>query len=194
LQAFNKREERMAKIYTKTGDKGTTSLIGGKIVSKAHPRLEAYGTVDELIAYIGWIRDMDIPMEDKKLLLFVQDRLMVCAAHLASDNETYDIKKLPKITEDDISKLEKEMDIMDTSLQPLRSFILPGGHPVVSACNIARTVCRRAERCIVNLPEETELSNEVKVFVNRLSDLLFILMRKFSSFFKVEEIQWQPNL
>jgi cob(I)alamin adenosyltransferase len=181
------------KIYTRTGDKGKTSLIGGQRVPKHHPRIEAYGTVDELISYIGLIRDQSIDDNTKQFLIGVQDRLMSCASILAADCDDCNIK-IPQIIESDITLLEKEIDRLEEELPPLRLFILPGGHPIVSYCHIARTVCRRAERIIAKLAEETTVSGNVIMYINRLSDYLFTLSRKFGKDFNIEEIHWQPRL
>jgi cob(I)alamin adenosyltransferase len=181
------------KIYTKTGDKGTTSLIGGKRVPKYHLRIEAYGTIDELMSYIGLIRDQQINTDVKAVLLEIQDRLMTCASVLASDCEDCTVK-IPEIKEADIEFLEKEMDRMDAELPPLRQFVLPGGHPVVSYCHIARTVCRRSERLIIKLSEEFFVPELIIMYVNRLSDFLFVLSRKFVKDFNIIEIPWLPKL
>ena len=138
------------KIYTKSGDKGKTSLIGGKRVSKDNPQVEAYGTVDELISYVGMIRDQEINNSTKNSLLSIQDKLMICAALLATDVTNNNTKNI-KLKESDISDLEKQIDAMSKSIPELRSFLLPGGHQTISYCHIARTVCRRAERRVVGM-------------------------------------------
>jgi len=181
------------KIYTKTGDKGKTSLIGGRIVSKSDNRIEAYGTVDELIAYCGLLRDSLDNSYYQKLIIEVQDRLMVCASLLAADCDGCE-KDLPRIHEEDIVLLEKEIDKMETQLAPLRSFVLPGGHPTVSVCHIARTICRRAERKTIYLAETSHSDPLVIKYLNRLSDFLFVLSRLISSELKAEEIPWKPKL
>lgn len=181
------------KIYTKTGDRGKTSLIGGKRVSKHHIRIEAYGTIDELIAYISLIRDQAISDEIKETLLEILDRLMTCASVLATDNEGASAK-LPEILTADIEFLEREIDRYESELVPLQSFIIPGGHPVSSYCHIARTVCRRAERIIIRLSEELFVPEAVIKYINRLSDYLFVLSRKILKDFNIEEIPWQPRL
>jgi len=181
------------KIYTKTGDAGKTSLIGGKRVLKSDDRIEAYGTVDELIAYCGLLRDT-LPKDYYKVLLIsVQDRLMVAASHLAAGGEEFE-KELPKIFEKDIERLEQEIDRMEEQLPMLRSFILPGGHPSVSHCHIARTICRRAERKIILLAETTPIDPLVIKYLNRLSDFLFVLSRLISKDLGVKEIPWKPEL
>ncbi len=181
------------KIYTKTGDRGKTSLIGGKRVPKYHPRIEAYGTIDELISYIGLIRDQQIDEKSITTLIEIQDRLMTCASILAADCDDCNIK-IPKIYTTDIEFLESEMDRMDEELPPLTSFILPGGHTVVSCCHIARTVCRRAERIVTQVSDDMFVPEEVTKYINRLSDYLFMLSRKLGKDFKIFEITWQPRL
>jgi cob(I)alamin adenosyltransferase len=181
------------KIYTKTGDKGDTSLIGGKRVSKSDVRIESYGTVDELIAHVGMLRDLLVNHDANLFLLHIQDRLMVCAAILAADSSDGQIK-LPILEEKDISLLEKKIDQYEETLPPLSSFIIPGGHPVVSQCHITRTVCRRAERLIIRLLEESKVPNLIIIYINRLSDYLFVLGRKLSADFKVVEYNWKPEL
>jgi cob(I)alamin adenosyltransferase len=181
------------KIYTKTGDKGKTSLIGGKRVSKYHPRIEAYGTIDELMCYIGLIRDQDIDKNSKTALIEIQDRLMTCASILAADCDDCNVK-IPQIVAADIGFLESEMDKMDENLPPLTSFILPGGHTAVSFCHIARTVCRRAERIVTQISDDMFVPEEVVKYINRLSDYLFMLARKMGKDFNISEITWQPRL
>jgi cob(I)alamin adenosyltransferase len=181
------------KIYTKTGDKGKTSLIGGKRVPKYHQRIEAYGTIDELISYIGLIRDQEISQDIKNNLIEIQDKLMVCASVLAMDCEDCNLK-IPDIKEQDIEFLEKGMDLMESELEPISNFVLPGGHPVVSFCHIARTICRRSERIVVKLSEDLFVPEQVIKYINRLSDYLFVLSRKFSKDFNIVEIPWRPKL
>lgn len=181
------------KIYTKTGDKGTTSLIGGARVPKYHPRIETYGTVDELIAYVGLLRDQQIDDDSKKTLIIVQDRLMNCASILAADCTDCKVR-IPIIDSSDISYIEKEIDRMDSMLEPLTSFILPGGHPAVSVCHICRTVCRRAERLSTKLAEETPIPENVIIYLNRLSDFFFTFSRKLAKELNIEQIKWQPNI
>ena len=180
------------KIYTKTGDRGTSSLLGGQIIPKDHPRLEAYGTLDELNSWIGLLGDY---MEEEGLrreLRIVQDRLMRASGILATE-KAEDMEKLPVLSEDDISSLEKSIDQMDANLPPLQSFILPGGHPVVSFCHLARTTCRRAERLSVKFIKDSVQTAILVKYLNRLSDYLFTLARKIAKDFKVEEIPWQPE-
>jgi len=181
------------KIYTKTGDKGETSLIGGTRVPKYHDRIEAYGTVDELISYIGLIRDQKIDEHTIKVLIEIQDRLMTCASILATDCENCKLK-IPEIFESDIEYLEKEIDEMEIDLPPLKSFILPGGHPTVSYCHIARNVCRRAERLSIKVQDQFKNSEKVIQYMNRLSDFLFVLARKLSTDLYAKEIPWHPRV
>lgn len=181
------------KIYTKKGDKGITSLIGGKRVRKNHHRIEAYGTVDELIAWAGVIRDH---IENKELvddLILIQSELMVCAAILATDCEDCDMK-IPKLSEDSIVRIETRIDIMETKLSPLSNFILPGGHPAISFCHVARTVCRRAERIVISLSETATVPEIVIRYLNRLSDHFFVLSRALAAEYKVTEIPWLTQL
>ncbi|MFO7828017.1 MAG: cob(I)yrinic acid a,c-diamide adenosyltransferase [Bacteroidales bacterium] len=181
------------KIYTKTGDKGETSLIGGTRVPKYHDRIEAYGTVDELISYIGLIRDQKMDEHSKLILIEIQDRLMTCASILATDCENCDVK-IPEIYNSDIEMLEKEIDLMEEELPPLRSFILPGGHTTVSFCHIARNICRRAERCSIKVQNQFKNSDKVIQYLNRLSDYLFVLSRKLTIDLYAKEIPWKPRV
>jgi cob(I)alamin adenosyltransferase len=181
------------KIYTRAGDKGKTSLVGGKRVPKTHIRIEAYGTVDELIAHIGMIRDMTLDASVKEYLLGIQARLMKCAAILASDCEA-DKSKIPEIGEQDIESLENAIDAMDSDLPPLTSFVIPGGHVAASQSHIARTVCRRAERQIIRLSEELFVPDTVIRYMNRLSDYLFVLSRKLLHDMNINDILWLPKL
>jgi cob(I)alamin adenosyltransferase len=181
------------KIYTRKGDKGKTTLAGGTAVPKSHIRIEAYGTVDELIVQIGMLRDMLDRNDLKIYLLRVQDRLMTCAAILATDREEYRIK-IPAMSDADIFSLEKSIDDMESSLIPLNSFVLPGGHVISSQCHIARTVCRRAERQITRLSEELFVPDTVLKYINRLSDYLFVLARKVLHDFNLDDIPWKPEL
>ncbi|MBA3985515.1 MAG: cob(I)yrinic acid a,c-diamide adenosyltransferase [Flavobacteriales bacterium] len=187
------------KIYTKTGDKGTTSLYGGTRVSKHHIRIESYGTVDELNSHIGLLRDQDIDVRSKEILTHIQDRLFTAGAILATDPEKAILKSgkerlnIPKIDEEDITLLENEIDMMNDSLAPMTNFILPGGHPSVSFCHIARSVCRRAERQTSFLHENEPVDAHVLTYLNRLSDYLFVLARKLSKDLKLDEIKWIPK-
>jgi len=177
------------KIYTLTGDDGTTSLSGGRRVPKHSLRVEAYGSVDELIAWIGLLRDYKENSHRKELLIYIQDQLMCSAAALATDsNNTKSRVILP--ASDCISIIEKEIDSMEATLVPLKNFILPGGHIVVSNCHITRCVCRRAERAVLRLRETEETPEIVVKFLNRLSDFLFVLSRKLGSELGYEEVKW----
>lgn len=181
------------KIYTKTGDKGLTSLIGGTRVPKYDLRIESYGTVDELNSYIGMIRDHDIDPSYKDLLKEIQDRLFTIGAALASDPEKSKMK-IPDLHISDIETLEKEMDKMNDVLPDLKHFILPGGSQVVSFCHISRCVCRRAERITVHLAEDSFVDEKVVIYLNRLSDFLFVLARKLCHDYELTENQWFPRV
>lgn len=182
------------KIYTKTGDKGTTSLISGRRVSKAHQRIEAYGTVDELNAQLGMLRDQPVNQEKQKELLQIQDRLFVMGSLLADDPEK-PMENLPQLYEQDVLALEQAIDRMNDQLPPMRNFILPGGHPSVSAGHIARVVCRRAERACLLLREHDEqhVAPVILQYLNRLSDYLFVLTRYMAQELEVKEVPWIPN-
>lgn len=181
------------KIYTKTGDKGTTALFGGKRVSKHDIRIETYGTVDELNSYIGLIRDQKIDKETIQVLLEIQDRLFTLGSILATEPGNTKVKT-PKIEEEDILFLENKMDQMNTTLPEMRSFVLPGGHTTVSFCHIARCVCRRAERLVSHLSEKEEISDISLKYLNRLSDYLFVLARKLAVDLNANEIPWRPKM
>ena len=180
------------KIYTKTGDKGLTSLIGGTRVPKHHLRIESYGTVDELNSYIGLIRDQDIATHHKDVLKHIQDRLFTIGATLAADPERSKMA-IPDLHLEDIELLEQEMDAMDEQLPQLKHFILPGGNNAISFCHIARCVCRRAERIVVHLAEESTVDEKVSIYLNRLSDYLFTLARKIGNEHNVPENKWIPR-
>jgi len=180
------------KIYTKTGDKGYTSLIGGTRVPKHHLRIESYGTVDELNSYIGLIRDQHITEHAREVLKNIQDRLFTIGASLAADPERSKMV-IPDLHLADIELLEKEMDAMDEKLPPLKHFILPGGDNAISFCHIARCVCRRAERIVVHLAEESTVDEKVSVYLNRLSDYLFTLARKIGDEHNIPENKWIPR-
>ena len=180
------------KIYTKTGDIGETSLFGGKRVMKSALRIESYGTVDELNSYVGLVRDVLTDEKQRELLKEIQDRLFTVGATLASDPGN-DSLKVPDIHEGDIELLETAMDEMDKQLPPLTHFVLPGGHVHVSYCHLARTVCRRAERLVVALNNQSELSPLVIKYLNRLSDYFFVLGRKVAHDLGVEEVKWYPR-
>lgn len=181
------------KIYTKTGDKGFTSLIGGTRVAKHHLRIESYGTVDELNSYIGLIRDQDITGHDKEILKQIQDRLFTIGSSLAADPERSKMV-IPDLHMADVELLEQEMDTMNEQLPELRHFILPGGNNTISFCHIARCICRRAERITVHLAEESTVDEKVNIYLNRLSDYLFTLARKIGNERKIPENQWIPRI
>ncbi|MBC9794737.1 cob(I)yrinic acid a,c-diamide adenosyltransferase [Sinomicrobium weinanense] len=187
------------KIYTKTGDKGTTALFGGTRVPKHHIRIEAYGTVDELNSWIGLIRDQDVPDSVHKILLSVQDHLFTLGAMLATDPEKAVLKSgkqrldIPKVSSEDVTTLEREIDHMNEELPPMTHFVLPGGHSTVSYCHIARCVCRRAERLATQLYDIEPFDEGILQYLNRLSDYLFVLARKLSHTLKAEEIKWIPK-
>jgi len=187
------------KIYTKTGDKGTTALFGGTRVPKHHIRIDSYGTVDELNSHLGLIRDQDINPHYKDVLIDIQDKLFTVGAILATDPEKAVLKSgkerlnIPKISESDISKLEQEMDAMNEALPPMTHFVLPGGHQTVSFCHIARCVCRRAERLASALNDLEPFQPESLKYLNRLSDYLFVLARKLSYDLQAEEVKWIPQ-
>jgi cob(I)alamin adenosyltransferase len=181
------------KIYTKTGDNGQTSLVGGTRVSKTELRIEAYGTVDELNSYVGLLRDQEVNNNRKDILKEIQDRLFTIGSILASEPEQTK-KRIPDLHESDIERLEKEMDRMDESLEPMRFFILPGGHQSVSFGHLARTVCRRAERIVLKLAHESEVNELVVKYLNRLSDYLFVLCRMMIKDLNIEEISWKPRV
>lgn len=187
------------KIYTKTGDKGTTSLFGGTRVPKHHIRIESYGTVDELNSHIGLVKDQKVGDSTREVLNRVQDRLFTIGSILATDPEKEILKSgqkrlnIPTITNEDISLLENEMDKMNEELPEMTHFILPGGHPSVSICHIARCVCRRAERQSTALYEIEPFSELVLQYLNRLSDYLFVLARKLSKDLHANEVKWIPE-
>lgn len=187
------------KIYTKTGDQGSTALFGGTRVPKNNTRIEAYGTVDELNSHIGLIRDQDIPQLEKQALLAIQHHLFTLGAILATDPAKAILKNgkerlnIPKITAETILFLEEEIDRMEEPLAPMTHFILPGGHTTVSFCHIARCVCRRSERLSVQLDLEEGVDATVLMYLNRLSDYLFVLARKLTFDLQAEEIKWIPE-
>jgi len=187
------------KIYTKTGDKGTTGLYGGTRVSKFDNRIEAYGTIDELNSFLGLLRDQEISSVDKDFLIGIQTDLFTVGAILATPTENQIFKdgkkhpNIPQISANDISKLENEIDIIDAQLKPMTHFILPGGHPTVSYCHICRTICRRAERLSSHLHSKTPVNLLVLVYLNRLSDYFFVLARKLTKDLHIEETKWIPR-
>ncbi len=179
------------KIYTKTGDKGDTSLFGGKRLPKSHIRIESYGTVDELNSYIGLVRDVINDEELRLVLKEIQDRLFTIGSNLASDPSKN--MTTPDVLASDVELLEKEIDRMNDNLPDLKNFILPGGHHNVSFCHLARCVCRRAERMVVALNMEEKVEPIILLYLNRLSDYLFVLSRQIGHDQNVEEIPWNPR-
>ena len=191
--------EKHMKIYTKTGDKGTTALFGGTRVPKHHIRIESYGTVDELNSHIGLIRDQDIDVHYKGILINIQDKLFTLGAILATDPEKAVLKSgkerlnIPKISNNDIELLEQEIDQMNLELPEMTHFVLPGGHQTVSFCHIARCVCRRAERLATALNDLEPFQAETLTYLNRLSDYLFVLARKLTKDLQIDEVKWVPK-
>lgn len=181
------------KIYTKTGDKGTTALFGGKRVSKADLRIETYGTIDELNSWIGMVRDLEVNQKRKDVLVEIQDRLFTVGSILATEPGNTKVK-IPSLSEADILFLEKEIDAMDAELPPMRFFVLPGGHTAISHCHVARTVCRRSERLIIALHAQETVPDEVIKYINRLSDYLFVLARMVAHELGAEETPWKPRM
>jgi cob(I)alamin adenosyltransferase len=181
------------KIYTKTGDKGTTALFGGKRVSKADLRIETYGTVDELNAWVGVIRDQPVNQKRSVELIEIQDRLFTIGSILATEPGNTKLK-IPALQESDILYLENLIDQMDSELPPMRFFVLPGGHPAVSFGHVCRTVCRRAERLIISLNDQESVDPAVIKYMNRLSDYLFMLCRKMTAETNAEETPWKPRM
>ena len=181
------------KIYTKSGDKGQTSLIGGTRLPKHHVRIEAYGTVDELNSHIGLLRDVIEEKNTFDLLISIQDRLFTIGSQLAADPEKNKMQ-LPSLFEEDVTTLEKAIDEMNSQVPEMKSFVLPGGHVYVSYCHIARCVCRRAERAVMRLSEH-EIVNELHIkYLNRLSDYLFMLSRWLTMKLNAKEIPWKPKM
>ena len=187
---------KLDKIYTRTGDKGMTSLVGGVRVPKTHARLEAYGTVDELNACIGWLITVTEDEKSKQFLQYIQHKLFSVGSYLATDPERTEIRMESRISEDSITKLEKAIDEINSSLPALSGFILPGGSQAAAVCHVCRTVCRRSERRILALETEERseiLDEKVKRFMNRLSYYLFVLSRKLNDLTHCEEIYWDKN-
>jgi cob(I)alamin adenosyltransferase len=183
------------KIYTKTGDLGKTSLIGGTKVPKSHIRIEAYGTVDELNSYIGLVSDYAVNQQIKTFLKEIQDRLFTVGSSLACDPDKEPLMKIPDLKEDDVKVLEKEIDRMNEELPVMKNFILPGGHVAISTTHITRCVCRRAERLCVNMQEHEVFVDALVIkYLNRLSDYLFVLARYIGHLLNIEEIVWKPRM
>jgi cob(I)alamin adenosyltransferase len=183
------------KIYTKTGDKGTTALLGGTRVSKSHIRIETYGTVDELNSWIGLVADQANHKRSRRTLREIQDRLFTIGSSLACDPEKETKMKIPDLHEEDVESLEKEIDHMNEKLPEMKSFVLPGGHVSVTTTHIARCVCRRCERLCIGMQEGQQFVDPLVIkYLNRLSDYLFVLARFTGQRLKAKEIPWKPRL
>ena len=180
-------------IYTRTGDKGKTSLVGGARVKKTHVRLEAYGTVDELNSQLGLLYTYLTEEGDKKLILWVQHKLFSVGSYLATDQSNTALRIESQIADEDIHRLENAIDEADASLPPLKAFVIPGGSRGSAVCQVCRTVCRRTERRILTMAEEHEVTENVSAFVNRLSDYLFVLARKMNLLVETDEIYWDKS-
>ncbi len=180
------------KIYTKTGDKGKTSLLGGTRVSKSDERINTYGTVDELNSFLGLVSDLDSDLGRKTFIQAIQSRLFTIGSSLAAETESAKDFK-PDLEENDILALEQSIDEMNELLPEMRNFIIPGGHQLVSTTHIARTICRRAERLVIKLSETEEIEEIIIRYLNRLSDYLFVLARKQGNDLKIKEIPWKPK-
>lgn len=186
--------EKEWKIYTKTGDKGETSLIGGTRVPKYNERIEAYGTLDELNSFIGHLRDQLTDRHIREVLLRIQENLFTAESVLATDPDVEVQRSLPQLSEIQVTELELEIDAMNLHLPVLSSFILPGGHPLVSLCHVCRTICRRGERIIIKLAAETEVNEILVKYINRLSDYLFVLAREIAYLNNIQDLPWKPDV
>lgn len=184
---------KKSRIYTRTGDQGTTSLAGGTRVPKTHLRLEAYGTIDELNSYLGLLHTYLTEEADRQTVWRVQNKLFAVGSYLATDQTRTGLRAESRIVDGDIEELEKAIDEADNEIPPLKAFVLPGGTRGAAVCHVCRTVCRRAERRILALAGECEIAPEVMAFVNRLSDYLFILARKLNRLANAEEIFWDKS-
>jgi cob(I)alamin adenosyltransferase len=180
------------KIYTKKGDQGQTSLIGGMRVPKFDLRIDSYGTVDELNSHLGLLRDQNIDEQYKAQIIDIQQILFTVGSHLAVGKEGSSMK-LPELRQEHVNFLEQSIDAMDEKLEPMRFFVLPGGHPAVSQAHIARCVCRRAERLVVHLASEENVDALILTYLNRLSDYLFTLSRKIGRDLGANEQPWIPE-
>lgn len=180
------------KIYTKKGDQGQTSLIGGMRVPKFDLRIDSYGTVDELNSHLGLLRDQNIEEQYKAQIIDIQQILFTVGSHLAVGKEGSSMK-LPELRQEHVDFLEQSIDAMDEKLEPMRFFVLPGGHPAVSQAHIARCVCRRAERLVVHLSSEEKVDALILTYLNRLSDYLFTLSRKIALDLGAVEQPWIPE-
>jgi len=182
------------KVYTKTGDDGNTSLISGKRVPKHDCRIKAYGSIDELNSWVGIIRSFDISKDINNELILIQRNLMTIASQLSNDSNNFLNLDIIKISNEDVLLLEQSIDNMTEELPDLKNFVIPGGHETIANTHLARCVCRRAERCITKLSSTSEVDSVILFYINRLSDYLFTLSRKFSFDLKIEEIKWIPNI
>ncbi len=182
------------KVYTKTGDKGKTGLIGGTRVAKNDVRLEAYGTVDELNSFVGLLRSYIKEEDLKEIFIDIQNQLFKIGSYLAVDATVSKMRLEFKLDEVRIEMLEKEMDRLESSLPPLTGFILPGGHQATGLCHVARTVCRRAERRVIDIRDKYDIDSWIVRYLNRLSDFLFVLSRHLANYFDTDEIQWDSRL
>lgn len=181
------------KIYTKTGDEGTTSLFGGKRVSKSDLRIDSYGTIDELNSYVGLLRDQEVNHKRKDVLVEIQDRLFTIGSMLATEPGNTKVK-IPVLQEGDITFLEKQIDEMDLLLPPMKFFVLPGGHVSISFGHVARTVCRRAERLVIAFNQQEKVESLIIKYLNRLSDYLFVLCRMMTQELQIVETAWKPRM
>lgn len=184
---------RKSVVYTRTGDKGKTSLVGGTRVDKTDPRLEAYGTVDELNANLGYLRTMVADEHDSGFLLWLQNCLFAVGGYLATDSSITELRTECVVTPAMVEKIEHEIDVIDSGLPELKAFVIPGGTPAASYCHVCRTVCRRAERCILMLLENVKIDTVLLSFINRLSDYLFVLSRRLNDNMKNNEIFWDKG-
>jgi len=181
------------KIYTKTGDEGTTALFGGKRVSKSDLRIETYGTIDELNSWVGVLRDQDVNRLRLDELVEIQDRLFTIGSILAVEPGNTKVK-VPALSADDVAFLEKRIDAMEEKLEPMKVFVLPGGHPSVSFGHVTRTVCRRAERLVIALNEQDSVEPLIMKYLNRLSDYVFVLCRAMALELSAPETPWKPRM
>ena len=182
------------KIYTKTGDKGETALIGGTRVPKYNERIEAYGTLDELNSFVGYLRDQLTDFHLREVLLSIQENLFTAESELATDPGKEISRSLPRLSEEDVIGLENEIDRMNLHLPDLSSFVLPGGHPLVSLSHVCRTICRRGERIIIKLASEAAVDEVLIKYVNRLSDYFFILARELAYLNNIPDLPWKPDV
>ena len=180
-------------IYTRTGDKGTTSLVGGTRVPKTHVRLEAYGTIDELDTHLGLLLTYLTEADDREIILWVQHKMFTVGSYLATDQAQTDLRMESRIYEKDIERLEEAIDAIDQNLPSLKAFVIPGGSRESAVCQVCRTVCRRAERRILTLSESCLIEDNVIAFINRLSDFLFVLARKLNILTQTSEIYWDKS-